>query len=156
MTNVHKISLEIIIFSIIGLICFGSMFYLQRYQTSISIYAHHTYTNYIFKFWLIVLIVGAYRNIQLKYTIIPLIGLILFDSHLDFPISTIIHNINAFLFFGVTTITFLIKPKNRLSGILMLLSYGFYFYDLFIGEIITISIIYYHFIHKIIKLNFSS
>lgn len=155
MTNKQKITLEIIIFSLIGLICFGTMFYIQGPQNSISEYSHYTYTPYIFKFWLFALIIGAYRNKSLRYTILPLIGLILFDSHPNLPVSTIIHNINAILFFGITTLIFLLKPKNRLTGILMLFSYIFYYWSLYYGEIITITILYYHFINKIIRLNLS-
>ena len=150
--KVNKIIYEISIFAIIGIICFSAMFYLEGYQASISKYALYENTSYFFNFWLITLIIGAYRNPKLIYTIPAIIGLLLFDANPETPIINTIHNIFAFFFFGITTASFVLHKPSRLAGILMLLSYLIYFYDMFIGEIITITIIYYNYVRKIIIL----
>lgn len=153
MEKTHRILLEILFFALIGIICFGSMFYLEGFKHSISKYALHTPTVYFFKFWLITLMVGAYRNKRLKYTIPSLMGLVIFDANSEFPTVNIVHNAFAISFFLITTIRFMGHGPSRWSAFLMICTYPVYLWDIFIGEVLTISVIYLNFVRKAVALH---
>lgn len=153
MNKVEKISLEIIIFSVMGIICFGAMLYLEGPQHSISRYVNYETTDWLFKVWMFTLAVGAVRNKRLKHTFLPIMGLIMFDSDPTYPMANTLHDISAVFFFTITTVVFLLEPKSRMTGLFMLASYSLYFISLFYGELLTITIVYLHFIKRVTLLN---
>ena len=153
MKKVHKISLEIFLHCVFGLVCFLAMVYFRGVQPSLSSYAKFDETAIIFKTWMIALAYGASRNKTLRPAMLPLICLAAFDSNEKMQLTYAVHHVAATLFFVVCAVRIYLL-KNKSIGVGIGLGSLVLLYDLLWGELVMITMLYLFFFVEMVKLLF--
>lgn len=137
--NIATVEISISIFLTIFLL--SLMYYFGGTQTALSKYALLDETRFLFKFWVFTLALGAARNSQFRYTAFPLLGLGMFDTVTTDLMTQIVHNISAYLFFGLTTYYMFQKKRSQIFGVLVILGSPVAVYSLFWAEMLFVGII---------------
>ena len=145
------IAIEIVITLCIGVVAIPLMMYLEGIQQSLSAYAKHTDTIIIFKVWMLSLAYGAYRSSDMKGAHIPAILIAVFDLSIDNGYMDALHNMSAIIFMAVMIVA--LYERYKTTSMLITISLLTYpIIGMYYGELLTIIIMYGHYIRKATKL----
>lgn len=140
----RNISIEIIFHIINTFACIILMYVLEGPQIALSSYVKYKSTEFIFKYWIFTLSLGAARSGEFKYTAFPLMGIGMFDSSSISIFSYTAHYISAILFFIMICRSFLVRKRDKIAkifGLVILIGCPIVLYSIYLAELVVVFIL---------------